>query len=191
MFCRTHLAAGKLLLVVLLAVLVPCLSVRSPPPPPPASGAYAGFLEQMWWNISTYGYSATFTTSFIGTSPNYTFLIPYANNTVMPGPWSMNLGTSQGVFLNWGATLFSFFNADVSGSYTFHVASDNGAQLYLNSSLLIDNSGSTGIGKTIQATTTLPVGYYNYTVAYNQGKGTAGLVLTYNTSSTALQVSAV
>ncbi len=53
----------------------------------------------------------------------------------------MQLGTSGGVFTNWGATLFSFFNANVSGNYTFHVASDNGAQLYLNSSLLIDNSG--------------------------------------------------
>ena len=53
----------------------------------------------------------------------------------------MQLGTAGGVFTNWGATLFSFFNVNVSGNYTFHVASDNGAQLYLNSSLLVDNSG--------------------------------------------------
>ena len=52
----------------------------------------------------------------------------------------MQLGTSAGVFTNWGATLFSYFNVNVSGKYTFHVASDNGAQLYLNSTLLIDNS---------------------------------------------------
>ncbi len=52
----------------------------------------------------------------------------------------MQLGTAAGVFTNWGATLFSYFNANVSGKYTFHVASDNGAQLYLNSSLLVDNS---------------------------------------------------
>ncbi len=53
----------------------------------------------------------------------------------------MQLGTKSGVFTNWGATLFSFFNANVSGDYTFRVASDNGAQLYLNGSLLVDNSG--------------------------------------------------
>ena len=52
----------------------------------------------------------------------------------------MQLGTTTGVFTNWGATLFSFFNVNVSGNYTFCVASDNGAQLYLNGSLLIDNS---------------------------------------------------
>ncbi len=52
----------------------------------------------------------------------------------------MQLGTSAGVFTNWGATLFSYFNVNVSGMYTFHVASDNGAQLYLNSTLLIDNT---------------------------------------------------
>ena len=52
----------------------------------------------------------------------------------------MQLGTTAGVFTNWGATLFSFFNVNVSGNYTFCVASDNGAQLYLNGSLLIDNS---------------------------------------------------
>jgi len=53
----------------------------------------------------------------------------------------MQLGTKSGVFTNWGATLFSFFNANVSGDYTFRVASDNGAQLYLDGSLLVDNSG--------------------------------------------------
>ncbi|KAL0046656.1 hypothetical protein WJX82_006318 [Trebouxia sp. C0006] len=132
--------------------------------------------------------SPAYTTSFVGTTPNYTFLIPYANSTAMPGPWSMNLGTKSGVFTNWGATLFSFFNANVSGDYTFRVASDNGAQLYLNGSLLVDNSGSSSSSKTVTATTTLSVGYYNYTVGYNQGKGNAGLVLAYNTSSTAVQV---
>ena len=49
-------------------------------------------------------------------------------------------------------------------------------------------AGGSSISKTVSATTTLPVGYYNYTVAYNQGSKNAGLVLTYNTSSTVAQV---
>ncbi len=52
---------------------------------------------QMWWNITALNAtsSAAFTTSFIGTSPNYTFIIPYANSTAMPGPWSMNVSHSS------------------------------------------------------------------------------------------------
>jgi len=49
-------------------------------------------------------------------------------------------------------------------------------------------AGSSSSSKTVTATTTLSVGYYNYTVGYNQGKGNAGLVLAYNTSSTTVQV---
>ena len=53
-------------------------------------------------------------------------------------------GVSYSGFTNWGATLFAYFDANVTGNstYTFYVASDNGAQLYLDSTLLIDNSGT-------------------------------------------------
>jgi len=71
----------------------------------------------------------------------------------------MQLGTPSGVFQNWGATLFSFFNANVSGSYTFHLASDNGAQLYLNGSLLIDNSGKSISLQVLAATCMEPYVY--------------------------------
>ncbi len=54
--------------------------------------------------------------------------------------------------------------------------------------LCISFAGGNSIKSTVNATTTLSVGYYNYTVAYNQGIKNAGLVLTYNTSSTAVQV---
>ena len=53
--------------------------------------------------------------------------------------------------MNWGATLFSYFNANVSDNYTFYVASDNGAQIYLNGSLLLDNSGKPYLHRRIQA----------------------------------------
>ena len=55
----------------------------------------------------------------------------------------LGLNQSNSEFTNWGATIFAYFDANVTGNstYTFYVASDNGAQLYLDSTLLINNSG--------------------------------------------------
>ena len=52
-------------------------------------------------------------------------------------------GSNSKSFTNWGATIFAYFDANVTGNstYTFYLASDDGAQLYLDSTLLINNSG--------------------------------------------------
>ncbi|KAL0024096.1 hypothetical protein WJX79_006770 [Trebouxia sp. C0005] len=71
---------------------------QSPPPPPPIvpSGGYNGFIEQMYWNVSspvdTEGKLAGFP-NYASLTPNYTFLIPNLTSTKMPGFWSMNVST--------------------------------------------------------------------------------------------------
>lgn len=66
---------------------------------------------------------------------------------------------------------------------SFHLSHSN-----VDMCLCISFAAPSSVKITVNTTTTLPVGYYNYTVAYNQGKGSAGLVLSYNTSSSTKQV---
>lgn len=55
---------------------------------------------------------------------------------VSTGCWCL-----QQSYINWGATLFTYVRPPVDGSYNVSLASDNGALLWLDGTLLINNSG--------------------------------------------------
>lgn len=56
------------------------------------------------------------------------------------GCFLLQLGTNLS-FQNWGCVLFAYFDANITDNYTFNVGSDNGAELFMDSQLLVNNSG--------------------------------------------------
>ena len=55
----------------------------------------------------------------------------------------LQLGSSaSNSFNNWGCVLFSYLQAPTSENYTFYVQSDNGAKLWIDGNVIIDDSGT-------------------------------------------------
>ena len=55
----------------------------------------------------------------------------------------LQLGAANGQnsFNYWGAVLFSYLSAPTSDNYTFYVQSDNGAKVWVDGNVVIDDSG--------------------------------------------------
>ncbi|KAL3145793.1 hypothetical protein ABBQ38_015170 [Trebouxia sp. C0009 RCD-2024] len=86
-------------------------------------------------------------------------------------------------FNHWAATLFSYIRVPVTATYTVSIASDNGAMVWIDDTLVVNNTGGSNSSVFVNGQLSLAAGYYyNVTIWYFQRLGPAGLVLAGNVS---------
>ncbi|MGB7304480.1 MAG: RICIN domain-containing protein [Burkholderiaceae bacterium] len=81
------------------------------------------------------------------------------------------------------ATSFGFrfdglLRIDVPGNYTFYSSSDDGSQIFINGTLLVDNDGI-HVLRERQASVNLPAGLHSIRVSFFQQGGSSGLTVSY------------
>jgi uncharacterized protein (TIGR03790 family) len=93
---------------------------------------------------------------------------------------------------DWGARFSGLMDVPEDGNWTFYLTSDDGSEMWLNDSSLIQNYGSHGM-REVSSTVLLEAGLHDFKVEFFQGGGPHGLTLQWegpNQSKTMIPASA-
>jgi hypothetical protein len=129
----------------------------------------SGLKAEYFTNVSAF-YVPDFSTLGTPTVVRRESTINYASSNM---PWG-------GLFFNLGfaARFTGYVNITVAGSYTFSVGSTDGARLWLDGALLVDNDGEKAAWTIRSAAVTLAVGLHALEVGALQTIIPSGLVVT-------------
>eukprot|EP01061_Rhynchopus_euleeides_P001573 TRINITY_DN1112_c0_g2_i2.p1 TRINITY_DN1112_c0_g2~~TRINITY_DN1112_c0_g2_i2.p1 ORF type:complete len:579 (+),score=127.49 TRINITY_DN1112_c0_g2_i2:22-1758(+) len=87
-----------------------------------------------------------------------------------------SLGSGEPMQTNFGMRMSGSLKVDVSGVYSFMLTADDGALLFIDGALIVNNTG-TVVPQEILSSTQLGVGWHSIVVLYFQVEGEAGLTL--------------
>ncbi|KAK9824103.1 hypothetical protein WJX72_007756 [[Myrmecia] bisecta] len=159
-------------LLVLLLWLVPATGAPAPPPPPsyPTNG-----LSVTYYNLNCpQGWSCKSLPTFSSLTASSWFNTPdlnYASST----SWAMPNGdTSQ-----YALKFQGYINLPSGGVWTFQLNSNDGSQLFLDGTLIVDNDGYMTSMVATSATATLSAGFHDLEVDYYQRDTAAGIILSW------------
>jgi len=113
--------------------------------------------------------------------PDFSSLTPYAQDTVavIDFPSTSDEFATSGRTDEVGAVFTGYFEATISGQYTFYLESDDGSELSIGDTAVIDNDGLHGM-VIRSGSIGLKAGMHEMRVAYFEAAGGAGLVLSFD-----------
>ena len=109
--------------------------------------------------------------------PNFESLTPIKSGKV----YKISLSDVKTREDQFGISLYGFIKTERDGEYTFYLNSDDGSQLFLNNSSLIDNDGLHS-GIEVSAKVILKAGKYPIKILYFEGSGDQSLKREYEST---------
>jgi regulation of enolase protein 1 (concanavalin A-like superfamily) len=122
--------------------------------------------------------------------PDFSALAPTGSTMVPHLEWPRNPRTilPKGKTSSYGAVLSGRLFIPAPGAYTFHLASDNGANLYIDNVKVVDNDGFHSMTETSGAYTAAASGMVDLRIEYYLRSGESGLTVSWTRPGAAKQV---
>ncbi len=121
-------------------------------------------------NVASVPFSTTPT--FVGTIPNINW--PTQSDSI--ARW-LGAPTSR-----WGIRFSGSISIPTAGNWSFGINSDEGSQLYIDGSLVIDNDGLHGMVN-LTGSVVLTTGYHTFEIRYFEDGGNNGMIATWRSPS--------